>query len=364
MATAFPVRQGLVEDHRPTVPTSFIGGQIDSEAGNARVANHQVPVVLPAVVPELDHQLPLAGPREKADRQVLHTSTAVEVVVRRIRGEGTCASGQFTGEQGEITKIPAWVQHPRNIADLRIETDVLHRCPFLADAFRRAVSDPSRNAPRCQRRAPAADGCRRIGGPNRLEHTALPARHCGRRSRSARHCTPRQHTGKRQSRAGLIEVHRLARTRSGNPTAGVGTGHDLAHRREVQPWPCHRLRTLGTRPRTKPLVRREMSDREPAHPGPHLAARPTTRREGTGRPERFQWRLRPSVVYAYFTGIDRSSATRLDEIQVAAFRQAERTLGTRMRDTQREPLISEIAGRRLTYGELLSRAEREVLRGL
>lgn len=35
---------------------------------------------------------------------------------------------------------------------------------------------------------------------------------------------------------------------------------------------------------------------------------------------------------------------RLEEIQVAAFRQAERTLGTRMRDTQREPLISETAG--------------------
>lgn len=54
---------------------------------------------------------------------------------------------------------------------------------------------------------------------------------------------------------------------------------------------------------------------------------------------------------------------RLDESQVAAFRKAERTLGTRMRDTQRELLISEIAGRRLTYGKLVSRAERELPRG-
>ena len=53
---------------------------------------------------------------------------------------------------------------------------------------------------------------------------------------------------------------------------------------------------------------------------------------------------------------------RVDEMQASAFRHAERVAGRRMNTAQRERLISDVAGRRLSFGELASRAERE-LRG-
>lgn len=52
---------------------------------------------------------------------------------------------------------------------------------------------------------------------------------------------------------------------------------------------------------------------------------------------------------------------RVDERQSSAFRQAERVAGRRMNTAQRERLISDVAGRRLSFGELVSRAERELL---
>ncbi|MGV9938949.1 hypothetical protein [Streptomyces sp. NPDC003401] len=48
---------------------------------------------------------------------------------------------------------------------------------------------------------------------------------------------------------------------------------------------------------------------------------------------------------------------RVGEMQSSAFRQAERVAGRRMSATQRERLISDVAGRRLSFGELVSRAE-------
>jgi hypothetical protein len=51
---------------------------------------------------------------------------------------------------------------------------------------------------------------------------------------------------------------------------------------------------------------------------------------------------------------------RVGERQSSAFRQAERVVGRRMNTAQRERLISDVAGRRLSYGELVSRAEREL----
>ncbi|WP_165986456.1 hypothetical protein [Streptomyces sp. YIM 98790] len=53
---------------------------------------------------------------------------------------------------------------------------------------------------------------------------------------------------------------------------------------------------------------------------------------------------------------------RVDKRQSSAFRQAERVVGRCMNTAQRERLISDVAGRRLSFGELFSRAERE-LRG-
>lgn len=53
---------------------------------------------------------------------------------------------------------------------------------------------------------------------------------------------------------------------------------------------------------------------------------------------------------------------RVDERQASAFRHAERVAGRRMNTPQRERLISDVAGRRLSFGELVSHAERE-LRG-
>ncbi|MFF5441074.1 hypothetical protein [Streptomyces achromogenes] len=51
---------------------------------------------------------------------------------------------------------------------------------------------------------------------------------------------------------------------------------------------------------------------------------------------------------------------RVGERQAAAFRQAERVAGRRMNAARRERLISDVAGRRLSFGELVSRAEREL----
>ncbi|NMO33546.1 hypothetical protein HG826_08080 [Streptomyces sp. GMY01] len=51
---------------------------------------------------------------------------------------------------------------------------------------------------------------------------------------------------------------------------------------------------------------------------------------------------------------------RVGEVQSSAFRQAERVVGRCMNAVQREQLISDVAGRRLSFGELVSRAEREL----
>ncbi|MFD7310065.1 hypothetical protein [Promicromonospora sp. NPDC059942] len=48
---------------------------------------------------------------------------------------------------------------------------------------------------------------------------------------------------------------------------------------------------------------------------------------------------------------------RVGRVQASAFSQAERMVGQRMSVVQRERLISDVAGRRLSFGELLSRAE-------
>ncbi|MFJ5811279.1 hypothetical protein [Streptomyces sp. NPDC093093] len=132
MTATVLVGQDLVEDDRPDGRPVIVLDTSAIEAGDTYVADDQVFIVLPAVVPELDlHLLVVSSDAaDVLDLQILHAPLAGEVVVLWRSGECPGPGWQIVSQRRQTLQVSSRGYDARQVADLCIQIDVFHRPSF------------------------------------------------------------------------------------------------------------------------------------------------------------------------------------------------------------------------------------------